>query len=216
MPKVLATMVLCAASLAFGQTSANRPEPALASTAWNLHFRFQDPQRVSVVEPGQNEPVVYWYMVYTVENQSDQELFFYPEFQIVTDTMQVVSSGAGVSPEAYEAVFRRANNPLLLPPEKVAGRILRGKDRARHGVAIWRDFDSKARTFTVHVSGLSGEVMRWKNPAFNPDKPEGSDNQRYFLLRKTLAVPYTLPGSEASRAASVPRRNPEGQKWVMR
>src|SRR5690606_23640874 len=132
------------------------------------------------------------------------------------DTMQVINSGAGVSPEAYEAAFRRANDPLLLPPEKIAGRILRGKDRARHGVAIWRDFNSKARAFTAHVAGLSGEVMRWKNPAFDANKPEGAKNERYFLLRKTLAVPYTLPGSEASRTSALPRRSPEGQKWVMR
>ncbi|HOA74357.1 MAG TPA: hypothetical protein PLQ89_09865 [Phycisphaerae bacterium] len=216
MRKLLAALVLCTASLAFGQTPATRPEPALASAAWNLHFKFHDPQRLSVVEPGQSEPTVYWYMLYTVENQSDQELFFYPEFQIVTDTMQVVTAGKDVSPEAYQAAFRRANDPLLLPPERIAGRILRGKDRARHGVAIWRDFDPKARGFTVHVAGLSGEVMRWKNPAFNPDKAEGPSNQRYFLLRKTLAIPYTLPGSEASRATSIPRRQPEGQKWVMR
>jgi hypothetical protein len=216
MRKLLVVQVLCAASLAFGQAPANQPEPPLASSAWNLHFKFHDPQRLSVVEPGKTQPTVYWYMLYTVENQADQELFFYPEFQIVTDTLQVVNSGTGVSPEAYEAVFRRANNPLLLPPEKIAGRILRGKDRARHGVAIWKDFDPRAKAFTVHVSGLSGEVMRWRNPAFNPEKAESPKNQRYFLLRKTLAVPYTLPGSEAARSQSIPRRDVEGQKWVMR
>lgn len=216
MRKLLAVLLLCASPHASGQPPVGGPEPPLTSSAWNLRFKFHDPQRLSVVEPGKPEPAVYWYMLYTVENRSDQELFFYPEFQVVTDTLQVINSGTDVSPEAYEAVFRRANNRRLLPPEKIAGRILRGADRARHGVAIWKDFDPRAKGFTVHVSGLSGEVLRWKNPAFETEKPEGPKNQRYFLLRKTLAIPYSLPGSEAARSHSVPRRDAENQKWVMR
>ncbi len=216
MHKLLALQVLCAASMVFGQVPATRPEPAVASSAWSLSFRFHDPQRLSVVEPGRAQPSVYWFMLYTVENPSGQEVNFYPEFQIVTDTMQVINSGAGVSPEAYRAIANRANDPHLLPPEKIAGRILRGKDQARHGVAIWKDFDTKAKSFTVYAGGLSGEVMRWKNPAFDGTKPEKGKNQRYFLLRKTLAIPYRLPGSEANRPTAIPERSPEGQKWVMR
>lgn len=214
MYKLLAAQILCAGSIVFAQ--AVLPEPALTSSAWNLNLRFEDPQRVSVVEPGKEQPTVYWYMLYSVENQTDQEVDFYPDFQIVTDTLQVTTSGKDVSPEAFRSVFRRANDPALLTPEKIAGRILRGKDRARHGVAIWNDFDPKAKAFTVYVGGLSGEVMRWKNPAFDADKPVGPKNQKYFLLRKTLAIPYSLPGSENARSAATPRRIAESQKWVMR
>lgn len=224
MRKILAKCALCAAPAAclsiasgvFAQGPTTRPEPALAPSSWMLQFRFQDPQRISVVEPGQAGPTVYWYMLYTVENATGAEVEFYPQFEIVTDSMQVVAGGAGVSPEAYRAIHRRANDPALLPPEQIAGRILQGKDRARHGVAIWKDFDAKAKSFTVYAGGLSGEVMRWKNPAFNPEQKQGPKNQKYFLLRKTLAIPYTLPGSEASRPSSTPRRVAEDQKWVMR
>jgi len=216
MPKSLTVLLLCASATVGQAPAASQPEPALASSAWNLSFRFQDPQRVSIIEPGQAEPAVYWYMLYTVANTGDQEVYFYPEFEVVTDTLKVIDSGAGVSSEAYRAVFQRADDPLLLPAEKIAGRILRGKDQARHGVAIWKDFDPKAKRFTVYVGGLSGEVRRWKNPAFNPDKPEGPQNQRYFLLRKTLAIPYALPGSTSARTHATPRRISEEQKWVMR
>jgi hypothetical protein len=216
MYKLLMAQVLCAGSIALGEAPATRPEPALASSAWSLNLRFQDPQRLSVVQPGEAQPVVYWYMLYTVENTSDQELYFYPEFQVVTDTLQVINANAGVSSEAFQAVFRRANDPALVPPERVAGRILRGKDRARHGVAIWRDIDIRAKQFTVYIGGLSGETLRWRNPAFAPDKAEGPGNMKYFLLRKTLAIPYSLPGSEGSRPNAVPRRIADEQKWVMR
>jgi len=195
---------------------ASQPTPAMVSRAWTLNFKFQDPQRLSVVEPGQAKPVVYWYMLYTVENTTDREVQFYPEFELVTDTLRVVQSGRDVSPAAYQAVVDRANNPALLPPEKILGRLLVGKDRAKHGVAIWKDFDPQAKGFTVYVGGLSGEQTRWKNPAFNAEKPEGPSNQKYFMLRKTLAIPYEFASSEANRSMAVPRRQVEKQTWVMR
>ncbi|MBI4581436.1 MAG: hypothetical protein HY718_17165 [Planctomycetes bacterium] len=216
MRKLLAVHMLCLAGTAYGEAPATQPTPAIASAEWSLIFRFQDPRRVSVVLPGGARPVVYWYMLYTVENPTEREINFVPEIRIVTDRLQVIRCGEGVSPEAYRSIHRRANDPALVPPEKIAGRVQPGKDRARHGVAIWKDFDPEIRSFTVYVSGLSGEMMRWKNPAFNPEKPQGRDNRAYFLLRKTLAIPYSLPGSEASRGEIVPRRIADEQKWVMR
>jgi len=192
------------------------PQPALAPASWELRFRFHDPARVSVVLPDQAEPVVYWYVLYSIENPTDREVDFYPRFEIVTDTLKVVPAEVGVSPYAFKAVFDRARNPLLIPPEQVTGKILRGEDQIRHSVALFRDFDPKAKSFTVYVGGLSGEIIRWRNPAFDESQPENGTNPRYFLLRKTLAVPYQLAGSEASRPKAVPRRIPEKQSWVMR
>jgi hypothetical protein len=216
MHKLLWIQWLWLASVALGQAPASQPTPAVASAAWMLNFKFQDPQRLAVVEPGQRNPVVYWYMLYTVENSTKREVQFYPEFEIVTDTLQVVRSDRGASPAAYQAVVHRANDPALLPAERIAGRILVGKDRARHGVAIWKDFDPRSKAFTVFVGGLSGETARWKNPAFDGDKPEGPRNMKYFLLRKTLAIPYTLTSSESERSLIPPRRLAEKQAWVMR
>jgi hypothetical protein len=86
----------------------------------------------------------------------------------------------------------------------------------RHGVAIFRDFDPKAKAFTLYVSGLSGEMKRVKNPGFDKEKPEGPENQRYMVFRKALAVPYKFPGSEGRRSEGIPERVIDGQKWVMR
>lgn len=195
-------------------TTATRP--SIAPSTWELRFRFQDPKRVSVIVPGRSEPVLYWYMLYRVENPGRQDVDFYPRFALVTDTLKVVPSEVQVSPEAFKAIKRRANDPLLLAPEKIVGTIHRGKDRAKHGVAIFRDFDPKAKAFTIYVSGLSGEVKRVKNPGFDDSKPESPDNPRYMVLRKTLAIPYKFPGSESTRLQSVPERVIDGLEWVMR
>jgi len=212
-----AIKVLCAISAVPALAWAAVPQPAVAPVSWELTFRYQDPQRVSVVLPGQSKPAVYWYMLYSVENAGEQEVDFYPQFELVTDTLRVVRSEIQVSPEAFQAIRCRSGNPLLLTPEKVIGRLLCGKDRAKHGVAIWRDFDPKAKGFKVYVSGLSGEVARLKNPTFDPKRPEdAAKNRRYYVLRKTLVIPYKLPGSESTRILAVPERQIDRQKWIMR
>lgn len=220
MRKFLNIMKLGATALVVTQAGAAAPKPAvapaIAPVSWELTFRYRDPQRVSVFLPDKPEPVVYWYMLYTIENNTDREVDFYPKFELVTDTLRVLPSEIRVSPEAFKAICRRSGEPLLVTPEKAVGRLLRGKDRARHSVAIWRDFDPKAKAFTIYVSGLSGEITRLRNPAFDPAKPQSETNKRYFILRKTLDIPYKLPGSESTRSHAIPERVLDGQKWIMR
>ena len=67
---------------------------------------------------------------------------------------------------------------------------------------------------TFSVSGLSGVVDRIPNPGFDSKQKEGDGNPRFFVLRRTLAIRYELPGDMTSRMAAQPiRRNRE---WVMR
>ena len=53
--------------------------------------------------------------VLLVENNTSETRDFYPTFQIVTDTLNIVDSEIGVSPEAFRALQRRWSDPLLLP-----------------------------------------------------------------------------------------------------
>lgn len=216
MRKSLQRISLCVITAGLGQMLGAAPQPSTAPNSWELTFRYEDPKRIPVMLPGKGKPVVYWYMVYKVQNDTEQEVDFYPSFELVTDTLQVVPSQIRVSPEAYQAIARQAGNELLVPPEKASGRLLRGEDQARYSVAIWPDFDPEARSFRVYVSGLSGEVTRLINPSFDPEKPVSERNQPYFLLRKTLEIPYKLPGSPVTRDAVRPRRVPDGQNWIMR
>jgi len=216
MRKLFFYINLCASLVFCGPILQAAPKPAVAPISWELKFRFQDPQKVSVVVPGQSQPEVYWYMLYSVENQGDREVDFYPHFQLVTDTLQVIRSEIQVSPEAFRAIKRRSGDPLLVTPTKVMGRLLRGKDRAKHCVAIWRDFDFKAKGFKIYVRGLSGETIRLKNPVFDPKKPESEKNKRYFTLRKTLEIPYKFPGGLQMRTLAKPERIASDQRWVMR
>jgi hypothetical protein len=192
------------------------PQPSIVPKGWELNFRYRDPERIAVTVPGRSEPVVYWYMLYTVENRTDEARGFYPTFTIVTDTLNVVESEIGVSPEAFRAIKRRWADPLLLAASQINGKLLVGEDRAKRGVAIWPDFDPKAREFTVYVTGLSGETTRIANPAFDAEKPVGPQNLRFFILHKTLEIPYRLPGGTEGRSIAVPQRLNREPVWVMR
>jgi len=216
MRKCFFKMALCVLAIPATAVLAELPTPAAAPVSWELRFRFQDPQRVSVVVPGQADPVVYWYMLYTVENPGDLEIDYLPRFELVTDTLKVVPSEVKVSPEAFQAIRRRSGDPLLLTPEKILGQLLCGKEHAKHGVAIWRDFDPRARAFRIYAQGLAGEMTRVKNPGFEPKKPETDANKRYFILHKTLEIPYKLPAGPTDRYRAIPVRQTDKQRWVMR
>jgi len=132
------------------------------------------------------------------------------------DTLKRVPSEIRVSPEAFRAIRRRSGNPLLVSPERIVGRLLCGRENARHGVAIWPDFDPQAKGFRIYVGGLSGESWRVPNPAFAPSEVESDANKRYHVVFKTLEIPYKLPAGPATRMEVRAVRQSDKQRWIMR
>lgn len=206
------------------------PEPSPNPIAWELKFTFLDPQRIEVQLPGCEQPEVYWYMVYTVTNTSSRSQRFFPTFQIVTEDLQVFDTDMGINLLVFDAIRQRhkLTHKYLVAPTKAIGALLTGDDNARESVAIWRQIDLSLNSFSVYVGGLSGETQLLRNPVHDPNRlkitsvigPDGRQlvqrclNPRYFTLRKTLAIRYTLPGSPGERPATVPERHAVG--WLMR
>lgn len=192
------------------------PKPSLVPKSWELEFDFHDPTRIAVTLPGETKPTTFWYLIYTVTNNTGREVGFYPQFALVTDTFKVVHAGDEVSPTVYDAIRKRHNkqHPFLTPPLKAGGKLLQGTDNARTSVAIFRGFDPQASQFTIFVAGLSGEIVRVPNPAFDSARPKNEKNLQFFTLRKTLAIEYDIPGDLASRKRAAPVR--AARRWVMR
>ena len=214
MRNLLSALAFLVCWAAVGPALGEIPEPSVAPASSELTFRYRDPERVSVLLPGETTPTLYWYMLYTVENATGSEVDFLPQFTLVTDTLQVVPAEVQVSPEAFKTIQRRTGDALLVPPEKAVGRLLCGKDQAKRSVAIWRDFDPRAKSFKVFVAGLSSEMTRLRNPTFDPARPEGPENPRQFTLRKTLEICYNLRGDAAARTLVEPERT--SIRWLMR
>lgn len=193
------------------------PQAEIFSTKWQLDFAFHDVQRISLVLPGDSQPTTFWYLLFEAANLTGRDVEFYPSFELVTDTLQVVEGGANISPSVYDAIAARHKNefPFFVPPARITGALLQGRENARASAAVFRTFDSSAARFTVYVSGLSGELVRVSNPApVDPGVVSTEPMADSFILRRTLAIVYDLPGDSTTRANAQPIRR--SREWVMR
>ncbi|MEK6799566.1 MAG: hypothetical protein AABZ12_11415 [Planctomycetota bacterium] len=191
------------------------PRAGIATTAWELDFEFYDPQRISLRLPGDTHETTYWYVVYRVTNRSGQDVKFLPTFRMVTDDLQEVVAGDGVDPLAYDAIAdrHRVEFPFFAPPAKVTGMLLQGEVNARTSAAAFKTFDTTSAGFKLLIAGLSGEMKRVTNAAFDSDTPESDGKPRVFLFRRTLQVFYDLPGDVQTRTIGTPVRR--SREWIM-
>jgi hypothetical protein len=191
--------------------------PELPSTlSWRLDVEFHDPQRINIRLPGDTFDSTFWYLLYQVTNNNNADVDFYPSVRLVTDTLQVVEAGTGIHPLVYDKIAERHEReyPFLAPPAKVTGRLLQGEENSRASVAVFQPFDPQASSFTIFATGFSGEMHRIPNPTFDPEKGDTEENVRAFLLRRTLAIVYDLPGDSGTRQFATPLRRT--REWVMR
>lgn len=206
--------VVCAA-IAAAPAHAQEVIPGAAST-WQLDIEFHDPQRITLQLPGTAAGTTYWYMLYRVTNNTGKDVQFMPSVQLVTETLDVVTAGDHVHPAVYKkiAALHKKDYPFFARPTRVSGLLLQGEANARTSALVFRTFDIKADSFSIHFSGLSGLIDRIANPAFDTTKPDTDDNPRSFTRRLTLALDYALPGDERSRRAAQPIR--KNRRWEMR
>jgi len=207
-------VAVCAATTAL-PARAQEVIPGAAS-AWQLNIEFHDPQRITLRLPGTEQETTYWYMLYTVTNNTGQDVQFMPSAQLVTDTLDVVTAGDNIHPSVYKdiAALYKKEYPFFARSTKVSGLLLQGEENARTSALVFRTFEPKANSFSIYFSGLSGLIDRIANPAFDTSKPESNDNPRSFTRRLTLALDYVLPGDETSRRAAQPIR--KNRRWEMR
>ncbi len=196
------------------------PKPGVVARSWELEFEYTTPQPFEIQLPGWKEKRTFWYMLYTISNRSGTDRIFVPEFCLYTDTGDVRRGGDRVSAGVFRAIKKRHNNPLLTDMAFITGKVLQGADNARDGVAIWTDFDHKARGFNVFVGGLSGERKKVKLPkpitvtVADENGKEKKATKTEVVLSKTLSLRYFLPGDASARSADTPQLRKK--QWVMR
>ena len=84
-------------------------------------------------------------------------------------------------------------------------------DNKKDIVVIWPDFDPKAKSVTLFITGLSNETVVIKLPR---SKKTTDETQRRIYLRKTLELKYHLAGDPAFRTKIKPKY--KAKRWVMR
>ena len=148
-----AALAAGAALVATPRAAVAYPTPSYAPVAWEFEFEHRVPSRIVV--DGQ----AYWYMPYTVTNETDAERLFLPDIEMVARDGTVIPSGDNIPLSVFDAIKRRVRSLPLIPPQDVPGRLLLGGDQAKSSVAIWREPMPEMGTFDVYVGGLSGEVV---------------------------------------------------------
>ena len=209
---LLALLVLV--SVSYAQVPEGVPVPAAlpAADVWQLDVEFHgNPEQLEVLLPGDKEPTRFWYLVYTITNNTGIDVDYYPTFEVMTNTFKLYEAGKVPSKPVYKAVEKlyKKSVPLLEPEIQVAGRILQGEDNARDCVCILDDFDPNATSIKLFISGFSNETIT-KEVA--DDKNEKKTKK--VLLRKTLMLEYTVPGDVNNQGSKVMlyRR----KEWIMR
>jgi hypothetical protein len=231
MKRIVASLLTVTGMFLPPGSAGTAPKPAEIPTHWQLDITYHPPKAIAVTLPGRSMPQVFWYVRYTVTNNTAEEIVFAPNFVLYTDTGEIHQAGKNVPTPVFDAIKKLYNAPLMRDVTTITGRILRGENNAKDGVAIWPDFDPKSGDIDIFIGGLSGETVECELPEENfieATETDGFGNQRTvrkttMLFSKTLQLRFAVPGEAASRLEAtvrqvdVPDKEKSGkEQWVMR
>ena len=207
--------LLVAASLdgwrAFQNAAQAYPRPNPAPVAWEIDMTHRTPQRIVVDVPGRG-PVAYWYMVYTVTNNTDEERFFLPDITLHTQDGKNLKANHGVPGAVYDRIRDKTKSLNLVLPTDMVGRLLVGEDEAKSSMAVWEEPKVEIGTFDIFFAGLSGEVKEVTNPATN--EPLKDSDGKPILIRKTRQLTFKVRGDD--KRPEQDRAVETASDWVMR
>ena len=187
------------------------PEPAIVQKPgdWTLDVRFENPQQM--VLPGAVQER-FWYIIFSLTNKSGKDVDFYPQCDLLTDTLQLVPAVKGTSAILFEKIKARHQGryPFLELLENAGEKILQGEDNAKDIVVIWPDFDPNAKSVSFFISGLSNETIAIDSPT---EKDQDGKPAKVYL-RKTLQLTCSIAGDPKFRSDQ--KLKFESKRWVMR
>jgi hypothetical protein len=207
------------AALAFGFTAtapravaqSEFPKPSPYPKSWELKFEHGKPTRVVVQAPGTNAPRAYWYMTYSVTNDTDREQLFLPAFEMLTQDGRVIRNDINIPRRVFDEIKKREGTRYLETAAQIGGELRVGQDQSRDGVAIWPEPMAEMGHFSIFVSGLSGETATVPGPA---QPGAAGPTTKPVILRKTLQLNYFIRGDDVHPGEDEVNENPE--EWVMR
>ena len=179
------------------------PEPEPVPRRWQLQIVPGDLRMATVDVPGEG-PRAYFYLTYTVTNNTGEDRNFAPSFELATDRGEIIRSGRNVPRYAGEAIRVSLKNDLILDEIAIQGLLLQGEENAREGVVIWPANDLKADEYTVFAAGFSGETKTLQRP----------DNGQKVVLRKCLMLRHDAPGQLDPTSGRPLNRT--STRWILR
>jgi hypothetical protein len=195
--------LLTLASATVVQTQAY-PVPSPVPTRWELDFEPDYLRIATMRNPKTDTPEAYWYLTYTVTNNTDTDLQFAPSFIMYDSEGRLQDSAAPA--RVTRAILALLDNPLIEDELTVSGEIRVGEANAKSGVVIWPVDSATVDEVTIFVGNLSGETATIIDPV------DGSE----VVLRKTLALFYETPGEVLALLRKSGIEEPNDSLWIMR
>jgi len=218
---VISLVVAALAAAAYlGGAYAAEVRPRASSDNWQFELAYHSLRAIRVQLPGYEEPMTFWYILYTVTNRTGEDRLFVPDIVLYTDQGELNVAGRGVSRDTYTVIKQLYNDPLLRTPTAMTGKLLEGEDNAKHSVAIWPDFDANCSMVDVFFGGLSGETKELilpkpiKKILRTPDGKEKIVVKTKVILVKTLHLRFKITGDPNTRHLNEPVL--VSANWVMR
>ena len=177
----------------------------MASAEQPYEFKFSHgiPKRIVVNVPGKSNPQAYWYMTYTVTNNTGLERLFLPVFEMVSDNGKIARSDKNIPNAAYEAIRQNEDNKFLKSTLDVAGEFRLGVDESKFGAAVWPETLLQMGRFTILVGGLNSEISKTTGP-------DGKE----ITLHKTLSLNFLVRGDDVYPGED--EVNQKATEWIMR
>jgi len=189
------------------------PKPAVVQGPqhWTADVQLKHLEQIMFKAGPDAKPKRFWYVILTVTNNTDDDIDFYPQCELLTDTFQIIPAGRDVPVEIFDFIKRRHTGiyPFLEALDTSGMRILQGEDNTKDIAIIWPDFDKAAKQVSLFIAGLSNET---KVVEFSAEDKSAETIKVY--LRKTMELDYTFSGDPKFRAT--PKITFQGQSWVMR
>lgn len=190
------------------------PEPAIVPgpSIWTVDVKFEHPQQIMLPRSGQRRPQRFWYTILTLTNNTGDDVDFYPKFELMTDTFQILPASQKTPPMIFEMIKTRHENRYLFHEslKETSSKILQGKDNTKDIAVIWPDFDPKAKNITLFMTGLSNETA----VVYHPTAKDENGMAKKIFLRKTLELKYSLGGDPAFRSDVT--LLDKGRRWIIR
>lgn len=174
------------------------PEPSPRPPRWELQFKAV--HQLRLIKIGDS---FYWFMTYLVTNRTGEDQTFVPNATLYTDAGDIIPDG-NVGFRVVDQILELLNKPLLESKNQIIGPLLQGKENAREGLLIWKARSLDIDHVSVFIAGLSSETQVALNPY----------NGNEYVVRKTLALEYDVPGDPATNIRSPVRY--VDKRWIMR
>lgn len=199
---------LAFAAVVCGSAALAAPQPDPVPRRWELRLEpgalHLDPVRWTDDEGRERFGTYYW-MTYTVTNNTDRDRVLAPVFQLHTDDGVTRRSGRGVPYQVTEALLARIGDELLEDELSMQQRpLLRGEAHARDGLVIWPADDLSVDEVVVFAAGFSGETETVELP----------DTGERVTLRKTLMLRHAIRGELDPTDPEPLRRTMT--RWILR